>query len=186
MRTNTTPMVGFIMASKAAATAALDWTRIYGSLNLGKDTVAALQAFRARAYDASRTHAQLSALPTAVDFAHYRSILRNKAVVDECEGIMRDFKPKQVDLAAWTKTIDSFEGKAVESAQATAANVEEEVGKLKKTLANIEEARPFEDLTVDDVLGARPEIEKSLNVMFKKGKFSVPGYAEKFGDLSLM
>jgi len=174
------------MASKAAATAALDWTRIYGSLNLGKDTVAALQAFRKRAHDAQRTHASLSALPTSVDFAQYRSVLRNQAVVDELEKIVREYKPKEVDLAAWTKTIESFEGKAVESAQATAKGVDEEVGKLKATLANIEDARPFEDVTVDDVLAARPEIEKSLNIMFKKGKFSVPGYKEKFGDLSLM
>ncbi|KZO93255.1 mitochondrial ATP synthase [Calocera viscosa TUFC12733] len=174
------------MASKAAATAALDWTRIYGSLNLGKETVAALQEFRKRSYEASRAHAQLSAQPTTVDFAHYRAIVRNKAVVDECEKVLREFKPKEVDLAAWTKSIDSFEGKAVESAQATEANVVQEVKKLEQTLANIKEARPFEDLTVDDVLAARPEVEKSLNVMFSKGKFSVPGYKEKFGDLSLM
>ncbi|KZT58839.1 ATP synthase d subunit [Calocera cornea HHB12733] len=174
------------MASKAVSAAALDWTRIYGSLNLGKETVAALQEFRKRAYEAQRVHDQLSSQPTTVDFAHYRSVLRNKAVVDECEKIMRDFKPKEVDLSAWTKSIDSFEGKAVESAKATEVNVQEEVKKLEQTLANIEEARPFDQVTVDDVLAARPEIEKSLNVMFAKGKFSVPGYKEKFGDLSLM
>jgi len=174
------------MASKAVAAAALDWTRIYGSLNLGKETVAALQEFRKRAYEAQRVHAQLSSQPTTVDFAHYRSILRNKAVVDDCEKVMREFKPKEVDLSAWVKSIESFEGKAIESAQATEANVHTEVDKLQKTLSNIEEARPFEDVTVDDVLAARPEVEKSLNIMFSKGKFTIPGYKEKFGDLSLM
>ncbi|EJT97618.1 mitochondrial ATP synthase [Dacryopinax primogenitus] len=174
------------MATKAVAAAALDWTRIYGSLNLGKETVAALQEFRKRAYEAQRVHAALSSQPTTVDFAHYRAVLRNKAVVDECEKIMRDFKPKEVDTGAWIKSIESFEGKAVESAQATEKNVDQEVGKLKKTLANIEEARPFEDVTVDDVLAARPEVEKALKTMFSKGKFTVPGYKEKFGNLSLM
>jgi len=174
------------MASKAVAAAAVDWTRIYGSLNLGKDTVAALQAFRKRNYDAQRAHSQLSALPTTVDFNYYRSVLRNKAVVDEAEKTLKDFKVKDIDLAAWNKAIDSFEVKAVEKAEATRKNVDVEIEKLKKTLSNIEDARPFEDLTVDDVLKARPEIEKSLNVMLSKGKFSVPGYQEKFGNLSLM
>jgi F-type H+-transporting ATPase subunit d len=36
----------------------------------------------------------------------------------------------------------------VEKAQATAAQIDVELKELQATLANIEEARPFEDLTV--------------------------------------
>jgi len=36
----------------------------------------------------------------------------------------------------------------VEKAQATAAQIDVELKELQSTLANIEEARPFEDLTV--------------------------------------
>jgi hypothetical protein len=72
--------------------------------------------------------------------------------------------------------------------------IDEELKNLQKTLANIEDARPFEDLTVgdvrmdlccammaepfpqvDDVAQARPEILKAVDTMMKKGKFSVPG-----------
>jgi hypothetical protein len=69
---------------------------------------------------------------------------------------------------------------------------------LKDTLSNIQDARPFEDLTVGllalgslhdpssltstsclqvtEVSKARPEITKAVETMLKKGKWSVPGY----------
>ena len=77
------------------------------------ETVAALQAFRKRHGDAQRIHAQLSAQPTTVDLEHYRSVLRNKAVVDEAEKILRDFKPVTYDVSTQIKAIETFEAKAV-------------------------------------------------------------------------
>ena len=79
------------------------------------ETVAALQAFRKRHGDAQRIHAQLAAQPTTVDLEHYRSVLRNKAVVDEAEKILRDFKPVTYDVSGQIKAIEAFETKAVRS-----------------------------------------------------------------------
>ncbi|CEL57846.1 ATP synthase subunit d, mitochondrial OS=Aspergillus terreus (strain NIH 2624 / FGSC A1156) GN=atp7 PE=3 SV=1 [Rhizoctonia solani AG-1 IB] len=173
------------MASKSLA-AAIDWTRIYGSLGLGKETVASLQAFRKRHSEAQRVHSLYATQPTTVNLAHYRSVLKNQAVVDEAERILRDFKPVTYDVNEHVKAIEAFEAKAVAKAEETSVRIDEELGNLQKTLANIEEARPFEDLTVDDVAQARPEIVKTVETMMKKGKFSVPGYKEKFGDLSMV
>ncbi|KAG1756091.1 ATP7, subunit D of the stator stalk of mitochondrial F1F0 ATP synthase [Suillus lakei] len=164
------------MASKAAV-AAVDFTRIYSTLGLGKDTIAALQSFRKRHGDAQRIQSQYASQPTTVDLAHYRSILKNKAIVDEAEKLLKEFK---------VVTYDTFEAKAVEKAQATAAQIDVELKELQATLANIEEARPFEDLTVEDVGNAHPRILEAVETMVKKGKWTVPGYKEKFGDLSLM
>ena len=77
------------------------------------ETIASLQAFRKRHGDAQRIHAQLAAQPTTVDLEHYRSVLRNKAVVDEAEKILRDFKPVTYDVNAQIKAIEAFETKAV-------------------------------------------------------------------------
>ena len=77
------------------------------------ETVAALQAFRKRHADAQRIHAQLNGQPTTVDLAHYRTVLKNKAVVDEAEKILKDFKPVTYDVAAHVKAIETFEAKAV-------------------------------------------------------------------------
>ncbi|KAJ3554798.1 hypothetical protein NM688_g2921 [Phlebia brevispora] len=173
------------MASKAAV-AAVDFTRLYASLNLGKETVAALQAFRKRHGDAQRVHAQLNAQPSSVDFAYYRSILKNKAVVDEAEKLVKDFKPVTYDVSGHIKAIEAFEVKAVAKAKETADKIDVELKDLQATLANIEEARPFEDLTVDEVGAAHPRITEAVETMLKKGKWTVPGYKEKFGDLSLM
>ncbi|KAK7471043.1 ATP synthase d subunit [Stygiomarasmius scandens] len=173
------------MASKAA-TVAVDFSRIYSSLGLGKETISALQAFRKRHNDAQLTNNQLSQQSTTVDFAHYRSVLKNKAVVDELEKAFTEFKPVSYDVNAQIKAIESFEAKAVSKAKETEAKIDLELKELQATLANIEEARPFEQLTAGDIGQAHPKIFDTVETMLKKGKWTVPGYKEKFGDLNLM
>ena len=77
------------------------------------ETVAALQAFRKRHGDAQRVHGQLAAQPSTVDLAYYRSVLKNKAIVDEAEKIIKDFKPVTYDVSCHIKAIEAFEVKAV-------------------------------------------------------------------------
>lgn len=90
----------------------------------------------------------LSEQPQTVDFAYYRSVLKNTAVVDEIERQFKAFKPKTYDVGRQIKAIEAFEAQAVKSAEETKAVVDKELADLQKTLKNIEEARPFEDLTV--------------------------------------
>ncbi|KAG8834577.1 ATP synthase d subunit [Serendipita sp. 399] len=181
------------MAARAATKTAVDFTKIYSTLGLGKETVSALQAFRKRHADAQRIHGTLSSQPTTVDFVHYRSILKNQSIVNEAEKLLKDFKPTTYDVSAHVKAIDQFEAKAascrqliVENAEATAAGIDVELKALQATLANIEDARPFDDLTVEDVGKAHPQILETVETMVKKGKWTVPGYKEKFGDLNVM
>ncbi|KAL9627816.1 MAG: hypothetical protein Q9204_006311, partial [Flavoplaca sp. TL-2023a] len=82
--------------------------------------------------------------------------------------------------------IEAFEGQAVKSAEETKGRVDEEVRALEKTLGNIETARPFDELTVDEVAAAQPEIDKRTDQLVSKGRWQVPGYKEKFGDLSVL
>ena len=72
-----------------------------------------MQAFRKRHADAQRIHAQLNSQATTVDLSHYRSVLKNKAVVDEAEKILKDFKPVTYDVSSHIKAIDAFKAKAV-------------------------------------------------------------------------
>jgi len=173
------------MASKTAV-AAVDFTRIYSTLGLGKETIAALQAFRKRHGEAQRLHAQYASQPTTVDIEHYRSILKNKAIVDDAAKLLKEFKPVTYDVGAHVKAIEAFESTAVAKAKETVEKVDIELKDLQATLANIEDARPFEDLTVEEVGAAHPRITEAVENMVKKGKWTVPGYKEKFGDLSLM
>ncbi|KAI0775460.1 ATP synthase d subunit [Irpex lacteus] len=173
------------MATKAAAKA-VDFTRIYSTLGLGRETVAALQAFRKRHADAQRIHAQLEAQPTTVDLSHYRSVLKNKAIVDEAEKILKEYQPVTYDVSAHVKAIEAFETKAIEKAKETETKIGEELKDLQAALVNIEEARPLEDLTNEDVIKAYPRLRTTLETMVKKGKWTVPGYKEQFGDYSIM
>ncbi|KAJ8502440.1 hypothetical protein ONZ45_g77 [Pleurotus djamor] len=174
------------MATKAAASAAVDFSRVYSSLGLGKETIASLQAFRKRHSEAQRLHGQFASQPTTVDLAYYRSVLKNKAIVDEAEKLLKDFKPVSYDVSAHVKAIETFEAKAVAKAQETEQKIDVELKELQATLANIEDARPFEDMTVEDVGAAHPRIVEAVETMLKKGKWTVPGYKEKFGDLNMM
>jgi F-type H+-transporting ATPase subunit d len=132
------------------------------------ETVAALQAFRKRHGDAQRIATGLQQKQTTVDISHYRSVLKNQAIVDEAEKTLRDFKPVTYDVSSHVKAIEAFEAKAVrvlcqepmcgmwnayeriqvEKAKETEAKIDEELKDLQATLSNIESARPFDDLTV--------------------------------------
>jgi len=90
----------------------------------------------------------LSEQPTSIDFQHYRSTLKNQQIVDEIERQLKAFKPQTYDVGRQLKAIEAFEAQAVKSAEETKEVVDRELKDLDKTLRNIEEARPFEDLTV--------------------------------------
>ncbi|KUJ23563.1 ATP synthase D chain, mitochondrial [Mollisia scopiformis] len=174
------------MAAGRSAALKLDWAKVTQSLGLRGQTATSLQAFKKRNEDARRRVQVLSEQPSKVDFSHYRSILKNQAVVDEIEKHFSTFKPATYDVARQIKAIEAFEAQAVKNAEETKGRVDMELKDLEKTLKNIEEARPFEDLTVDEVAAARPDIDEKTSQLVSKGRWSVPGYKEKFGDLSIL
>ncbi|KAJ5612295.1 hypothetical protein N7510_005489 [Penicillium lagena] len=171
------------MAARSAALK-IDWAKVSTSLGLRGQTATSLQAFKKRNDDARRKVQVLSEQPQTVDFAHYRSVLKNQAVIDEIENHFKNFKPATYDVARQLKAIDAFEAQAVQNAEQTKGKVEAELQNLQKTLENIETARPFEDLTVDEVASAQPEIDEKTASLVSKGKWMPPGYKERFGDLS--
>jgi F-type H+-transporting ATPase subunit d len=74
--------------------------------------------------------------------------LKDQSAVQNAEKVLREFKPVDYDLSKWNGVVDAFEGKAVAAAKETLAKISKEESSLKETLSNIQEARPFEDLTV--------------------------------------
>ncbi|CAB4444734.1 unnamed protein product [Rhizophagus irregularis] len=79
------------------------------------------------------------------------------------------------------RAVETIETKAVENAKKTAARVDTELRDLHNTLKNIEQTRPFESITIEEIVKAKPEINDIVEKMVKKGQWSVPGYEEKFG-----
>jgi F-type H+-transporting ATPase subunit d len=133
----------------------LDWTKIGTQLGLKGNTAAALQSFKKRNDDARRKVTVLSEQAQTVDFQHYRSILKNQAIVDDIEKQFNAFKPQTYDVSRQIKAIEAFEAQALQSAEETKSVVDKELSDLEKTLKNIQDARPFADLTVVRTLWSR-------------------------------
>lgn len=136
------------MFQQRSAALKIDWTRLGTQLGLKGNTANALQAFKQRNDNARRKIALLTEQPQTVDFASYKSQLKNQDVVNEVERSVSSFQVKKYDVARQLKAIEAFEAQAVKSAEETKGKVDMELSDLEKTLKNIEEARPFEDLTV--------------------------------------
>lgn len=173
------------MAARSAALK-LDWAKVTTSLGLRGQTVASLHAFKKRSEEVRRKVQTLSEQPTTVDFSHYRSVLKNQAIVDEIEKRFKAFQPTTYDVSRQLKAIEAFEVEAVRNAEATKQKVDLELQDLAKTLKNIDDARPFADLTVDEVAAAEPSIDEKTAKLVSKGRWAVPGYKEKFGDLAML
>ncbi|KAK7750037.1 ATP synthase d subunit [Diatrype stigma] len=173
-------------ASTRSAALKVDWAQVTTSLGLRGQTAAALQAFKQRNETARRRLAALQEQPTTVDFARYKATLKNRAIVDEVERRLREFKPATYDVQRQLKAIDAFETEALRNAEEAKQKVDLEIKDLQATLTNIIEARPFEDCTVDDIRAAEPSIDEKTELFLSKGRWDVPGYKEKFGDLSLL
>ncbi|KAG4306341.1 hypothetical protein PORY_000329 [Pneumocystis oryctolagi] len=170
---------------RSAATK-INWTKLRSCYGLNTSTVSSLLEFQKRNSDAWTKVGALQEQVQDINFDHYRSILRNHSVLNEIEKDVKAFRPLKYNTVSQIKTIDQFETKALENAKKTAENVTAELVLLEKTLLNIQKARPIEDLTVNDVLTACPEIEKKVEKMIEKEQWSVPGYKEKFGNLTIM
>ncbi|KAF2851029.1 hypothetical protein T440DRAFT_489455 [Plenodomus tracheiphilus IPT5] len=164
------------MAVGRSAALKLDWTKLGSQLGLKGQTAAALQAFKKRNDDARRKVTVLSEQSQTVDFAHYRGLLKNQSVIDDIEKQFNAFKPQTYDIGRQIKAIEAFEAQAIKSAEETKTVVDKELGDLNKTLKNIEDARPFADLTVDEVAAAQPDIDKRTEQLVSKGRWAVPGY----------
>lgn len=186
-----------------SASLKIDWANLGSKLGLRGNTAQALASFKKRNDDARRRVQVLSEQAQSVDFAYYRSVLKNQSIVDDIEKQVKGYQVKKYDVNRQLKAIEAFEAQAVKSAEETKVKVDAELKDLEKTLQNIEGARPFEDLTVvrpmldrimrisanilqDDVMTARPEIEQRAAELIAKGRWQVPGYQERFGNLSII
>ncbi|KAJ1654291.1 ATP synthase d subunit [Dispira simplex] len=174
------------MSLARSAATKINWTKLTTALQMKQETMSALIAFRKRFDETQRQLAQLEEHKTGVDFAHYRSVLKNKAVVDKLEAAVKAVKIVPYDLAGQIKVIEAFEAKAMEKAKQTADQVEADLVDLRDALKNIEAARPAEQLTMDDVAKVFPEFEKEVLDAIQKGEWYTPGYDEKFGSLSVL
>ncbi|KAF7505759.1 ATP synthase d subunit [Endocarpon pusillum] len=174
------------MAAASRAGTKLDWSKLGTQLGLRGSTASSLAAFKKRNDDARRKVQALSEAPQTVDFAHYRSVLKNQSVIDEIEGHFRSFRPVTYDVNKQLAAIEQFEKVAMRNAEETKEKVEVELRSLEKALGDIEGARPWEETTVDEVAAAAPQIDEYVARLVKKGRWMPPGYYDKYPNHSVL
>lgn len=174
------------MSVASSAAAKINWVKIVPQLGLAGQTASSLTAFKKRNDEAKKVLYDLKQQSVEVPFSAYSSKLKNSSIVSTIQKDISTFKASEIDLSKQLNIINAFEAQAIENAKATESLVLAELNELEKTLDNIESARAFDELTVEDVVKARPDIEEKVQDMVSKGRFEVPGYKEKFGDLVIM
>lgn len=174
------------MSAAREAISKINWATLIPQLGLTGKTATSLAAFKKRNDEAKANLYDLKHQSVKVDYDSYRSKLHNAQIVDRIQSDVSSFKASKPDLDKQLNLISAFEAKAVENAKETESLVLKELTELEKTLQNIETARPFDELTVDDVVKARPDVEDKVQYMLDHGKVEVPGYKEKFGSMVIM
>ena len=134
--------------SSRQAVAKIDWPRLASSLSLTPQTTSALNSFRKRNVDAHTKRNQLRTARTEIDFAYYRSVLKNQAVIDEIEKAAKQFKPVTYDVSTILKGIEGFEAEAVKNAEQTEKKIADQLVDLDETIKNIDQSRLPDDLSV--------------------------------------
>ncbi|KAL6937333.1 ATP synthase d subunit [Hanseniaspora osmophila] len=174
------------MSLAKSAASKLEWSKVISNLKLTGKTATQLTGFKKRNDEARRQLFALQQQDTEVDFENYRNVLNNKDVIAKIENYVKSYKTVTVDVSSQLSTLKAFETKAVENAQQTEKLVAQELTALQETLKNIESARAFDELTIEDVMKAKPDVQEKVSELVSKGKWEVPGYKEKFGDLNAM
>ncbi|KAJ3218792.1 ATP synthase d subunit [Dinochytrium kinnereticum] len=170
------------MAARSAVTK-IDWAALGSKLK--PETLAAVNSFRRRHAELVKTVSELKEQSTTINFDQYRGVLKNQKIVNDAEKAFAAFKPATYDLSEQIRIIEQQEAKAIISAQKTQEKVNVELLELNELLTNIETARPVDQLTVDDVARAYPELDKTVEKMIKRGQWTVPGYYERFGEFQV-
>ncbi|CAI5740648.1 unnamed protein product [Hyaloperonospora brassicae] len=155
--------------------AAIEWSAIAQKLSDPRAR-AALDSLR-------DVHGQLAAEarayvrePEAIDFAYYRSVIKNKALVDAMESNYKTIAfptitPEELDAAAQStelpdelrlneqETVDELFGQLNEKVADSKARIEE----LKELIGLMEETRTTLTTSMDEVTAMYPEVEEEID-----------------------
>ncbi|KAJ1499107.1 ATP synthase d subunit [Coelomomyces lativittatus] len=165
---------------------ALDLAKLAAALKLKQETTQALNAFRKRHEELLRMVGELQESRQSIDFQSYRSILKNQKIVDEAESVFKNYVPSAFPLEAQFKVIQAFQTISLEKAAETERQLQEQLKDLNETLKNIKEARPVEELSMEDIVQAVPSIDATVTQRSKNHDWIHKDFEKKFGDFSLL
>jgi F-type H+-transporting ATPase subunit d len=155
----------------------LDYVKLQSKLK--PETWASVQSFRTRHAQLQKTLNELKDSSAEINFDAYK-VLKNQQVVEEAKRALSSQKILKFHSEKQLQEIEKARQAAVSLAKKTEQSIQAEMSELKVLQKDIEEARPIEELTVDDVAKAYPSLDKTVEKMALRGQWRVPGYYEKY------
>lgn len=145
-----------------------DWLK-YSHLITDDGVKATLKGFSARRDEVNKLLATYGSEPEAVNFNHYRSVLKDTSLVDALEAeynrLLKNSK-SAFDSPEYKEFLSGFDGN-VDGARSVA---QEQVGKINAELQSVEhevsllkQNRTTYETTVDDVLKQFPHFEEEID-----------------------
>jgi len=166
---NHTPEVASMSSIGGATKKALvDWTKILGRCT-PKVRKTILET-RSHHEELRRQIGELKATIPKLDWTYYQAKLPKsmEGFVREMEASVSDFKPQKINTEPLLDEWKSEREGKLEASKQFITNLENEIEKLEGKLNQLKNAKPVDEITVDDVYEMRPEWKQQFDDAIKQ------------------
>lgn len=162
-------------ASTSAKQVALNWTKI---LSKCSPTVRkTILETRSHHEDLRRQIQEQKQSIPKLDFGLYRQSLPKELwkIVDEAENQFKAYKIPKIDVNSSIKELEAERELKTKLSQEFIINLECKVEKLKEQLKKLENSKPVDEITVEDVYEMHPELREQVHEAIRNDHWAVGG-----------
>ena len=111
-----------------------------------------------------------------IDLSHYRSKLQDAPeyarLLEESESRLKAFAPTKIDVQSQLALLEGERQRKLKEADAYLQRLETELGKLRDQVHKLQNAKPADEMTVDDVYALYPELKERVYNNIKNDNWS--------------
>ena len=161
------------MSAKQVASNTLNWTKVLSkcSPNVRKTILET----RAHHEDLRRQISEIKQSMPKLDFGVYRQTLPKgmAKIVDDAESQLKAYKPPKIDVNSSIKELEQERDLKIQMSQEFIINLESRVDKLKSQLNKLENSKPVDEITVEDVYEIHPELREQIHDAIRNDHWAV-------------
>lgn len=161
------------MSAKQVASNTLNWTKVL--LKCSPNVRKTILETRAHHEDLRRQISEIKQSMPKLDFGVYRQTLPKEMakIVDESENQFKSYKPPKIDVNSSIKELEQERDLKIKMSQEFIINLESRVDQLKSQLHKLENAKPVDEITVEDVYEMHPELREQVHEAIKNDHWAV-------------
>eukprot|EP00730_Choanoeca_flexa_P008600 TRINITY_DN12510_c3_g1_i6.p1 TRINITY_DN12510_c3_g1~~TRINITY_DN12510_c3_g1_i6.p1 ORF type:complete len:158 (+),score=52.44 TRINITY_DN12510_c3_g1_i6:2-475(+) len=156
------------MANRQVGKKVFDWAAIMARVPVSAR--AEVASLRASYSSVQAALSDTSAEPSAIDWAHHKSVINAPGFVDT---IKAEFDAIKIEYPADTLSsqIDQEQKAAEAAAKNVIASAESRIAELEAQLAAIRAEKPLDEVTVDEYLADKPEWQRQFKAEIAEHKY---------------